>query len=271
MKKQRTWRTRGNPFEKHWDEIKQFLESDATIEAKSLFEYLCRQYAGTYQEGQLRMFQRHVKDWKVREGQPKEVVFAQIHHPGDQAQSDFTDMNEIGVTIANQPFPHLLYHFVLTYSNWEWVSICQSESFEALAMGVQDALWHLGAVPNRHKTDNLSAAVKDLKGRKEFTDRYEALMNHYGLAKFTNTPGEAKENGDVEQAHNQLVRGLRTEFLLRGSRNFDSVEEYRTFLEGVIERRNRNRSERLQEEMKVMRELPTKGILGHPGFWGASE
>ena len=44
-------------------------------------------------------------------------------------------MSELGITIGGQSFPHLLYHFVLTYSNWETASICYSESFESLSDG----------------------------------------------------------------------------------------------------------------------------------------
>ena len=40
----------------------------------------------------------------------------------------------------------MVYHFVLTYSNWETASICFSESFESLSDGLQQALWELGGV-----------------------------------------------------------------------------------------------------------------------------
>ncbi len=50
-------------------------------------------------------------------------------------QSDFTHMDDLGITIVGAPFPHLLYHFVLTYSNVEAIHLCFSESFEALAEG----------------------------------------------------------------------------------------------------------------------------------------
>ena len=33
--------------------------------------------------------------------------------------SDFTYMTELGITLEGQTFEHLVYHFVLTYSNWE--------------------------------------------------------------------------------------------------------------------------------------------------------
>ena len=32
--------------------------------------------------------------------------------------SDFTHMNELGITIQGQSFSRLIYHLVLTYSNW---------------------------------------------------------------------------------------------------------------------------------------------------------
>ena len=50
-------------------------------------------------------------------------------------------MAELGVTIASEPFDHLVYHFVLTYSNWESITICFSESFESLSEGLQNAVW----------------------------------------------------------------------------------------------------------------------------------
>ena len=50
-----------------------------------------------------------------------------------------------------EPLAHLLYHAALTYSNWESVTVCFSESFEALSEGLQNALWDLGGVPARHR------------------------------------------------------------------------------------------------------------------------
>ena len=46
-------------------------------------------------------------------------------------------MSELGITIAGEAFPHLIYHFVLSYSNWETGSVCYSESFESLSEGLQ--------------------------------------------------------------------------------------------------------------------------------------
>jgi len=73
-------------------------------------------------------------------------------------RSDFTHMTELGITIQGQTFAHLVYHFVLTYSNWEAGTICYSESLESLTEGWQNAVWEVGAVPVGHRTDSLSSA-----------------------------------------------------------------------------------------------------------------
>jgi hypothetical protein len=108
----------------------------------------------------VRTLQRRLKQWRATEGPQQEVFFAQRHVPGRLGQSDFTHMAELGITIGRQTFPHLLYHFVLPYSNWEPASLCYSESFESLSEGLQNALWKLGGVPLEHRTDRMSTAVK---------------------------------------------------------------------------------------------------------------
>ena len=160
---ERTWRTRPNPYESVWPEIEGILKQSPTVEATTIFDHLNRIYEGKFEEGQLRTLQRRLKQWRAHYGELKEVMFPQNHEPGHQAQSDFTFMNSLGVTIAGQPFPHMLYHFVLTYSNWETTTLCFGESFESLTLGLQNAIWELGAIPSEHRTDRLSAVVNNLK------------------------------------------------------------------------------------------------------------
>ena len=150
------WRTRPDPFEEVCEEIRQLLEVNAGLEAKTVFEYLQRRDPGRFEDGQLRTLQRRVKSWRATEGPAKEVFFAQQHPPGRLGASDFTHMEELGITIQGQSFAHLIYHFVLTYSNWEAGTVCFSESFESLCEGLQNAVWGLGKVPHRHRTDRLS-------------------------------------------------------------------------------------------------------------------
>jgi hypothetical protein len=96
--------------------------------------------------------------------------------PGGEAAIDFTHATELGVTVAGEPFPHLLFEFVLSYSHWTWVAIAFGETFEALAAGVQGALWALGRVPAVLRSDNLSAATHELKatGGRALTPQFRA-------------------------------------------------------------------------------------------------
>lgn len=259
-KEPRGYRTRPDDFAEVWSEVEELLERDAAIEAKTIFDHLCRQHPGKFQEGQLRTMQRKVKVWRALKGQPREVFFPQVHLPGHQAQSDFTHLTKFGVRIAGQVFKHLVYHFTLTYSNWEWAMVCASESWESLSEGLQKALWELGGTPVEHRTDSLTAAVKPAGGRQEFTERYQGLLRHYGMRASHSSPGRGHENGDVEQAHHRFKRALEQELILRGSREFSSREEYDEFLRQLLARRNEGRRERVAEEMNALRPLPERRL-----------
>jgi len=255
-----TWRTHPDVFETVWLQVEELLKSNAALEAKTLFEWLQREYPGRFSDGQLRTFQRRVKVWRGTAGPAREVMFAQEHTPGRLAQSDFTRMDDLGVTIGGQLFPHLVYHFVLTYSNWETGTICFSESFESLAEGLQNALWELGGAPRAHQTDSLTAAVHKLGSREEFTDRYRALLSHYGLEGARTRPGKAHENGDVEQRHHRFKRAVEQRLMLRASRDFASREAYGSFLRTLFWELNAGRTERKKEEMARMGRLPGRRL-----------
>jgi hypothetical protein len=175
------WRTREDPFAGVWEEVRAYLEVNAGLEAKTLFEDVQRRYPGRFADGQLRTLQRRVKVWRATEGPPREVFFPQRHHPGRLCQSDFTRMGGLGITIQGRRFDHMIYHFVLPYSNWETGTICFSESLESLSEGLQKALWELGGVPEVHQTDRLSSAVQKPACVEEFTQGYAALLAHYRL------------------------------------------------------------------------------------------
>ena len=50
--------------------------------------------------------------------------------------------------------------------------------------------------------------------------------------------------------------------MLRGSRDFESREDYEKFLEKLFDELNSGRRERVQEELKRLRRLPkTSGVL----------
>jgi hypothetical protein len=250
------WRTREDPFAEVWEELEAKLWAEPGLEAKTLFDDLAERHPGRFAEGQLRTLQRRVKEWRALCGPPKEVFFAQEHRPGELSQSDFTHLSGLGVTIQGQPFPHLLYHFVLPYSNWETGTICFSESFESLSAGLQHALWELGGVPRAHRTDQMSMAVNKAGSAEEFTRRYTGLLAHYGMEGRKIQIGKANENGDVEQSHHRIKRAIEQKLMLRGSRDFERREAYEAFLKQVFKRRNSGREKRLAEERAVLRSLP---------------
>jgi hypothetical protein len=260
VKVEHTWRTREDPFAEVWEEVREKLEFNAGLEAKTLFEDLQRRYPGRFADGQLRTLQRRVKAWRALEGPAKEVFFPQVHKPGRLCQSDFTHMNSVGATIQRQPFDHLIYHFVLTYSNWETGTICFSESFESLSEGLQNALWELGGVPRLHRTDRLTTAVQKPDRPEEFTRRYAALLQHYGLEGDKTQADSPHEIGDVEQRHYRFKKALEQALILRGSRDFSSRDEYAGFVGKLFTQLNSGRKERLAEELKVLRRLPERRL-----------
>jgi hypothetical protein len=252
----RDWRTRPDPFTGVWPQLEEQLALNPGLEAKTLFADLQRRFPGRFPDGQLRTLQRRLKQWRAEQGPPKEVFFAQVHHPGRLCASDFTYCTELRVTIQGVPLDHLIYHFVLTYSNWETGTVCFAESFESLSDGLQNALGELGGVPQVHRTDRLTAAAPPGSAGASFTDRYRALLGHYGLQGQAIQAAHANENGDAEQSHRQFKRALDQALMLRGSRDFDSRAAYEAFLRRLFGQLNANRQARLAEELPLLRPLP---------------
>jgi hypothetical protein len=263
-----SWNTRQDPFEDVWEQLETLLKDNPKLQAKTLFEHLQRQFPGRFADGQLRTLQRRVKVWRATKGPAREVFFPQQHRPGILCASDFTHMSALGIRIAGQPFPHLLYHFVLTYSNWETVTLCFSESFEALADGLQNALFELGGVPQQHRSDRLTAAIRNMRqafldkkrtgkeARTEFTRHYQALLAHYGLQASATQAGHGNENGDAEQRHYRLKDAVDQALMLRGSREFDSRADYEHFLRQLLAQLNAGRRPRLAQEQNLLKPLP---------------
>ncbi|HVB23128.1 MAG TPA: IS21 family transposase [Ktedonobacteraceae bacterium] len=238
------------------------LEQDPALQGSTLFALLCERHPDRYRPAQVRTLQRHIQQWRLLHGPDREVMFAQEHIPGERGQSDFTQMEDLEVTIAGVPFPHMVHHFVLTYSNVEAVSVCLSESFEALAEGIEKALWQIGGVPKQHRTDHLSAAVKNggKTHAKEWTVRYDALMVHYGMQPTKNNVTIAHENGDVEQSHYRFKQAVDQALRVRASRDFASREAYERFLADLARVRNLKRSVRFAAEQEALQPLPTTAL-----------
>jgi len=264
MRTPRAWRTRSDPFEEDWPALEARLREAPGLEAKTLFEQLQAEQPGRYDDGQLRTLQRRVRRWRAAKGPDQEVMLAQRHRPGEAAQTDFTSAAELAITIAGQVFAHMLCVLVLPYSNWQWATVCLSESLMGLRKGVQRALFQLGRVPQYHQTDNSTAATHripvDEKGylegrRRPFNEAYLALMRHFGMTPRTTEVGAKEQNGDVESGQGALKRRLEQALLIRGSRDFESMDAWQAFIDEVQRKTNMRRGPRVAEELRVMREL----------------
>jgi len=256
------WKTRKDPFESVWkSELIPLLEAKPKLEARTLLEELQRRYEGQYPDKLLRTLQRRVRQWKATSGPEKEIIFRQKHPPGWQGISDFTDASKLGVTVRGEPFSHLLYHYRLSFSGWEYAQvILGGESYLALAEGVQNAFWSSGGVPETHRTDSLSAAYKNLsdKAKEEFTDSYYQLCEHYSTEPTRNNKGISHENGSIESPNGHLKNRIDQSLMLRGSRDFDSLDMYRTFIREVITKRNKRIEKVFMEERAFLKSLPER-------------
>lgn len=265
-KPKRTYRTRIDPLEAYWPEIEAFLEADPRLKPVALLDWLKEKYndpetgEGPVSDSIRRTLERRVQKWKLDHQVSQEVTFPQVHHAGDVIAFDFVNLNALGVTIGGRAYDHLLFHAVFTYSNWEYVHLCHSESFEALSAGLQDALHLAGGVPQRVRSDSLSAAVNNLSSDKQFARQYQALLDHYGVKGHRINVRKPQENGDVESAHGHLKTWLDQKLRLRGHRDFESVEAYRDFFRQVVTRKNTSRAIEFQREFAALKPLPAQRL-----------
>lgn len=267
-KKPRTWRTRKDPFEEVWStRIEPLLVDDkeGVLQGTTILEALNKERSAgeKFDEGQVRTLQRRIRDWRALHGPPREVFFEQDHPPGREGAFDFTNCNELGVTIQGEPFPHLLFEFVLSFSTWTWICLASGETFEALVSGFQGALRNLEGRPAVVRSDNLSAATHELKGGgRELTKRFQAVLDHYDNMKSTRiAPGKSNENGGVEQRHNRTKSALRQALKLRGSSDFESPEAYLAFARRVVDETHNDKiADKLAIERQHLLPLPRTGV-----------
>jgi len=283
-------RTVPDPLAAVWEPVLlPILERDPAVQAITLMRHLQLTDPEAFPDDRARRtLERRVRDWRALHGPARDVIFRQTPEPGRMALSDFTDASALRVTIEGRALVHRLYHFVLAYSSWEHVAVVLGgESFTALAENLQNALWMLGGVPHEHRTDSLSAAYRNLDAAasEDVTRRYEDFCAHYGMLASRNNRGEAHENGSVEAHNNHLKIALDQALILRGSRDFATLADWRRFVDELVARRNRRREVALRMEMATLKPLPyrrttdftevvarvtkTGGFLVHQVFYSA--
>jgi hypothetical protein len=252
-------RRRPDPLADFFDaEVIPMLKAAPGLRAVAIFEEMQRHHPHL-SPGARRTLERRIRSWRARHGADQEVIFRQVHEPGRMGLSDFTDMADLGVTIATEPLDHRLYHFRLVYSGFEHAHvILGGESYVALAEGLQNALWTLGGAPREHRSDSLSAAFRNLdrEAREDLTRRYDALCAHYGMDPTRNNRGVAHENGSIESSHGHLKKAVKDALLMRGTNDFEDLTSYRRFIDEIVGRKNATNGKRIEAERPTLQSLP---------------
>ncbi len=262
----RDWRSTPDPLAGVWEsELEPMLKASPSLQPMTLFEWLQERYPSQYPQV-LRTLQRRVAAWKALHGDTKEIMFELRHEPGMMGLSDFTELKGIEITIAGKPFEHLLYHYRLAYSGWQYAQIIQGgESFIALSEGLQNALFACGGVPKQHRTDSLSAAYRNMGGvrNKPLTRLYDELCSHYRMQPTRNNTGIAHENGAIESPHGHLKNRIQQALLLRGSHDFESIDQYQELVNRALAKLNDLHREKIEEEKQYLQPLPTYRVADY--------
>ena len=257
---------RRDPLADVWaSELEPMLRREPRLKPTTLFEYLQEAYPGQYDKV-LRTLQRRVREWKALHGPEPEVMFMLRHEPGVMGLSDFTKLKGMDITINGQPFEHLIYHYRLAYSGWQYAQIIQGgESFVALSEGLQNALAASGGAPKEHRTDSLSAAYRNSGGHrtKELTRFYDDLCEHYRMVPTRNNKGKANENGSVESPHGHLKNRLKQAIYLRGSADFASIADYQAVIDQAAAGLNRQCEAKYEAEKALLQPLPKRRVADY--------
>ena len=254
----REYLTRPDAFEAVWSsEVEPLLCQDAQLKAVTLFAELQRRHPGKFKDGQCRTLERRIRQWRAVSGPSRPLMLPQEHPPGWQALIDFTECDQLAVTIDGVALPHRLGHVCCPHSGWEYAQvILGGESYPALAETLRLAFAALGGVPRTLRTDSLSAAYKNLRQQEDLTVRFAALCLHYGCSPTRNNLGIAHENGAVESPNGHLKDRLDQALRLRGNRDFASLADYRVFVAVAVASANAPRAAALEVERSALTPLP---------------
>ena len=103
----RTYCTRPAPFAGIWREIEALLVQAPGLEAVTIFETLRGRPDLVFADGQRRTLQRRIRRWRPLHGPERAIMFPQAHRPGEYAQSDFTSMHGLAITLGREPLKYL--------------------------------------------------------------------------------------------------------------------------------------------------------------------
>lgn len=253
----RNWRTRKDPLAAVWNSIVlPWINQNNDITPVGIYDYLCEHHQDKFKPSSRRTLERRISQWRALHGPAKDVIFMQTHVCGELGIVDFTHVN-LGVAIAGELLKHMLFHYRMPASGWAYAQVIYGgESFAAFSDGLQNAFAAAGGVPQKIRTDSLSAAYKNRSSQNDFTERYAELAKHYNFTPTRNNLGVAHENGAIEAAHRHLKSQLQQALHLRGSKDFKDRTSYEHFVSDLVNRRNGRIRDKYLLEQRQLQALP---------------
>jgi len=191
--------------------------------------------------------------------QDAEVYIPLIYRPGEVAQVDFF---EVTVEIEGQRAKAWMFLIYLMFSGRTFAKLYERCDQVSFLDGHVRAFAHLGGIPWRLVYDNLTPAVKKIvRGDRNLTGRFQALVSHYLFEPCFARPGEGHDKGGVEGRG----KGVRLAHLVPIPRGA-SLEAISVELQADLDREcqwkrdaaGRTVAERFDQETRRMRPLPTR-------------
>lgn len=188
-----------------------------------------------------------------------EVFIPLVHHPGEEGQFDFFDIDVEEDGVFRKAWKLVLR---LPYSGRDFVGLYDSCDQLSFLDGHVKAAAHFNGLPRQIIYDNLSSAVKRRVGLlPQLTERFQALVSHYLFEPCFARPGEGHDKGSVEARG----KGLRLQHLTPVPRG-KSLAEMSSALLSEVEAAWRERVQRdgrrcwdlWQEEIAMLLPLPER-------------
>ena len=262
LKTERKRQEKSNAIDKVFESIIIPLLKEHDYQGTFLLAHLQELFPGEYCNSLLRTLQRRIEEWKSSQPKDIEIMFRQEHKPGELVVCDFTHPKEkIKVTLRGEPFKHILFHARLPYSGMSYMQAFEGtgESIEKFTQGLNNALGYFQGVPEKLKTDSLSAAFKNLRDKEKEaqTQLFKAFIDHYGMESERINKGKPHENGAIESVHGHAKTFIGQCLSLRRKSDFDTIEEYQAFIMECIEKRNlRCNVNRIATDRAALKPLP---------------
>ena len=236
------------------------LEAAPGLRPVAIFEEMLRRHPDLG-AGIRRTLERRIRAWRALHGAEQEVIFRQVQEPGRLGLSDFTDMGDLGITIAGAPLDHRLYHFRLAYSRLR-ACPCGARRRELRRPGRGPAERALVARRRAARASHRQPLRRLPQSRPRGAGRPDPPLRRavraLPHAADPQQPGVAHENGAIEGAARASQAGHRRALLLRGERDFDDLAAYRGFVDEIVGRRNARNGRRIDSERAALQPLPTR-------------